>query len=627
MEVFRVETIPSDKNRIPTGLCGGFFIYDATGDEEIYYADPNVVALFGCETLDEFRAFTGNTFRGMVDPEDLRKVEEDILAQTFNSDKRHDYVRYRIRTKQGGTRYIEDFGHLVYGSDGAVYYYVFIVDVKEEEFLKSSPISFAESEIFARNHKLDPLTGLLNMAAFYDTARSALLERAADGEYPTAVVVFDLLGIRDVNRTRGRDEGDARIRALASAMREHMPEGSHFFRGDEAELISVCPNRTEAELTDSIARVVNACKSTVLYGIGSTLSRSPGYGGGEEPCTMLQALEEAHYALKVKKMLNANSSQSQSLTTLVRSLQEVDPDTGAHVSRTRSMGAALGRKIGLSDAQMTSLQLLCLLHDIGKITVPLEILNKPGKLTDQEWAMLRTHSDKGYQIAMTSAELRPIAEMIRYHHERWDGRGYPTGMSREEIPVLSRIIAIVDAYDAMVNDRAYRAALLPERAQKEIRDNAGTQFDPFLALEFLNMLEEHPSLAMGSKTGATEVRVFDSGQRAKLDGGNTLPIRYIRYTLDIDDRIIDVDDGFEALTGYTRAECVGKLSQVELVPPEDRAQYLAQVRDQFTRGDTAFLQHRLRRKDGSVINVICNGTRHFDSSVRAFRSTILVFQV
>ncbi|MGX8706901.1 MAG: PAS domain S-box protein, partial [bacterium] len=170
-------------------------------------------------------------------------------------------------------------------------------------------------------------------------------------------------------------------------------------------------------------------------------------------------------------------------------------------------------------------------------------------------------------------------------------------------------------------------ALLPERAQKEIRDNAGTQFDPFLALEFLNMLEEHPSLAMGSKTGATEVRVFDSGQRAKLDGGNTLPIRYIRYTLDIDDRIIDVEDGFEALTGYSREECVGKLSQVDLVPQEDRAQYLAQVRDQFTRGDTAFLQHRLRRKDGSVINVICNGTRHFDSSVRAFRSTILVFKI
>lgn len=240
-------------------------------------------------------------------------------------------------------------------------------------------------------------------------------------------------------------------------------------------------------------------------------------------------------------MLNTSSARSQALTSLVRALEEVDMDTEEHVKRTQQMGIALGHKIGLSDAQLTSLQLLCLLHDIGKITVPLEILNKPGRLTDEEWSILRSHSEKGYQIAMSSEELRPIAEMILHHHERWDGNGYPARLVREEIPVLSRIISIVDAYDAMVNDRAYRKAMLPGKAMQEIRDNAGTQFD--------------------------------------------------------------------------------------LVPIEEKDYYIQQVHNQFAKSDTAYLRHPIRRKDGKVITVICNGERYYDSSVKAFRSTIMMFEV
>ena len=114
---------------IPPGVPGGFFIYDAHGNEEICYVDQNVIELFGCSTVEEFQELTGNSFRGMVYPEDLEQVESDILAQTFSSGQRHDYVRYRICTKQGKIRYLEDFGHLMYSSNGMSYYYVFVVDV------------------------------------------------------------------------------------------------------------------------------------------------------------------------------------------------------------------------------------------------------------------------------------------------------------------------------------------------------------------------------------------------------------------------------------------------------------------------------------------------------------------
>ena len=608
-------------NSIPSGLPAGFFIYNALGDEEIIYADQNVIDLFGCDSIDDFRAHTKNSFKGMVHPDDLERVESDIMAQTFNSGKQHDYVRYRIITKQGRTRYIEDFGHLVRAADDQFYYYVFIIDVEEEEYYNREQNSIAEIQIFQANKKIDRLTGLLNMNAFYEKAQETIINRAIEGEYPSSIIVFDILGLREINRTMGRDEGDARIGALVDLIRRSMPSESFIFRGHEAELIVVCKNKDEAALMPDIMSVVHASKSTVLFGIGSTGS------GRSTDGTILQAFEEAHRDLQIKKMLTHDSVHSQALSSLVRALEEVDAETEAHVQRTQSMGTALGRKIGLSDSQLTQLQLLCLLHDIGKIAVPLEILNKPGKLSAEEWTVLRSHADKGYQIAMASEELKPIADMIRYHHERWDGKGYPTRLSREEIPVLSRIIAIVDAYDAMVNDRAYRKAMRPEKAMQEIRDNAGTQFDPYLAIEFLNLLEENPSLSFGVRTGDGEIRLFEHKMSQETGSGSTSPVAYTKYTLDVNERIIEVDDSFEAITGFSAGEAVGKLSQFDLIPSEERAYYVSQVQNQFAKGNIAYLRHPLRRKDGTVIQVICNGEHHFDSSVRAFRSTILVFEV
>lgn len=614
------------QNAIPSGVSGGFFVYNALGDKEICFADENVIRLYGCESMDEFRAHTGNSFRGMVHPEDWERVERGIQTQTFSSSKRHDYVRYRILTRQGACRYVEDFGHVLYGDDGAIYYYVFIVDVDRAEYENQDQNSFAEAHVFLDNKKADRLTGFLNMEAFYDSMKETPPERALEGEPPSSVVVFDILGLRDINRSVGHAEGDARILALADTVQKNMPRESQFYRGYEAELIVVCPRRSEQSLMDDIMAVVHACKSPVLFGVGSTGhdAPSPSYA---EAGTLLQAFEEAQLDLRVKKMLNAKSNQSQSLTSLVRALEEVDAETEAHVQRTQKMGISLGRRVGLSDSQLTLLQLLCLLHDIGKIAVPLEILNKPGKLNHEEWAVLRSHAEKGYQIAVATDELKPLADVILHHHERWDGRGYPTGLVKEEIPILSRIIAIVDAYDAMVNDRCYRKAMSPDKAKKEIRDNAGTQFDPYLAAEFLTLLEENPSLSIGVKTGGGEVRVFDRAVSESTRTGQTKPVAYSKYQLNLDETIIEVDDSFETMTGYSPGEVIGRMTQFDLIPEEEREYYIAQVQRQFVRGDIAYLRHPLRRRDGSVIQVICNGERYFDSSVRAFRSTIMMFEI
>ncbi len=612
------------KNQVPEGLPCGQFVYRVEGDQNILFADINVVHLFGCKTFEEFIDYVGNSFRKMVHPDDLREAERMINAQTLESGHRHDYLRYRIITKQGDIRYIEDFGHIIFDDDGNGYYYVFIVDVGKEEFFNEYFNSFAESQVEAMNWKVDHLTGLKNFVAFREELESRYLLSESG---VCTVAVFDIIGLQKVNESVGRREGDKRIRSLVQSVYDHMPKDSFIYRGYDAEIIVVCKDVSEQDVLEQIKETARSCQSQVFYGVAATQGALVNTGNIRKKGTVLQALEEAQYDLRIKKMLYGGSTRSQSLNALVRALEEVDQDTEEHVMRTRNMGVALGKRLGVSDAQLTILELMCLLHDIGKIAIPLEILNKPGKLTDSEWAVLRSHADKGYQIALASKELKPIADFIRYHHERWDGKGYPARLSGDDIPVISRIISIVDAYDAMVNDRCYRKALPIEHAMKEIRDNAGTQFDPHMAEVFLELLEESPELALGKKTSAGEVRVFKKATVHAAKAGNTQPVIYCEYKLDIDDKIIEVDSSFETITGFSEDDIIGKMSQFDLIPPEDLDEYMVHVGNQFSRSNTAYLRHRIRRKDGRIIHVICHGERQFDSATRTFKSTIQIYEV
>jgi HD-GYP domain-containing protein (c-di-GMP phosphodiesterase class II) len=144
----------------------------------------------------------------------------------------------------------------------------------------------------------------------------------------------------------------------------------------------------------------------------------------------------------------------------------------------------------LTQLQLDLLSLFASLHDIGKVGISDQILKKPGPLTIEEWDEMKKHPEIGYRICLSSPELTAISEFVLSHHERWDGTGYPRGLKHDEIPILSRILAIVDAYDSMTNDRIYRKALSKQAALEEIKDKAGTQFDPVIADAFIIMMEK-----------------------------------------------------------------------------------------------------------------------------------------
>jgi HD-GYP domain-containing protein (c-di-GMP phosphodiesterase class II) len=169
-------------------------------------------------------------------------------------------------------------------------------------------------------------------------------------------------------------------------------------------------------------------------------------------------------------------------------LEERDFITSGHAHRLEDLCVRLGRQVKLSSSQLSDLNLLAQVHDLGKVGIPDNILFKPGPLNDQEWEIMQQHPEKGYRIAQSTSDLAGIADLILKHHERWDGKGYPLGLAGDEIPIECRILAIADSFDAMTNDRPYRKAISVEESLEELKQCAGSQFDPELVDIFVHMM-------------------------------------------------------------------------------------------------------------------------------------------
>ena len=474
---------------------------------------------------------------------------------------------------------------------------------------------FVISDTVART---DLLTGFHSWEHF----KNFVAKDASQFTYPLTVVVCDLNNLSRLNNMKGHNVGDRLLIGMADALREAFPQGSCFVRGEDAKLIVICDYMELAEVNERMEIVKKKVQSSFQYAVdGATTWNTD----------IVDAIDSATHTLMQKKLLDRSSAHSELLTSLVRALQECDSDTEAHVKRTQRMGAALGRKIGLSDKQQSNLSLLCLLHDIGKIGIPLDILNKPGKLSEEEWNTIKTHAKKGYEIAKSSKGLVEIADMILHHHERWDGLGYPDGLKGEQIPLLSRIIAVVDSFDAMVSNRSYRAARPIEEAIVELERCAGTQFDPYLVSEFVAICRD---IAKDVKPDEDRFDpIFDEiVNRTKKNGDENNRslhrvhnVMFTRYVLDIHNAIIEVDENFEKMTGFTMDDVRAKsLRQLDLIPEEDLTEYLCLVSEVLAKSPMLYCEHRLKRKDGTVIYVFCIGKVFYDSVSRETRSEIIV---
>jgi HD-GYP domain-containing protein (c-di-GMP phosphodiesterase class II) len=212
---------------------------------------------------------------------------------------------------------------------------------------------------------------------------------------------------------------------------------------------------------------------------------------GELAALASTALEEAEQRVRLEEIVETG------VAALVRAVDMRDDYTGEHSASVGDLARRVGERLGMDGGELWLLELAARLHDVGKIGVPDAILNKPGPLDEDEWALMRRHAELGAEMVTKVPGLEPVAPLVRAHHERWDGEGYPDGLARGAIPLASRVIAVCDAFQAMISHRPYRAALDVEIALRELADGAGSHFDPAVveALRYENRRIEHPAVA------------------------------------------------------------------------------------------------------------------------------------
>ncbi len=196
---------------------------------------------------------------------------------------------------------------------------------------------------------------------------------------------------------------------------------------------------------------------------------------------MVIAMERSQTVERIKEM------NIESVLALVQAIEMRDPYTKGHSLQVAELSIEIARNFGFSEQNLELIKFAGLLHDIGKIAIPETILNKPSSLTEEEWMIIKKHPIQSAEIIKPIKSLSMIEKWLLYHHERWDGSGYPQGLRGNEIPVEARILAISDTYSAMTGDRPYRKGLSDEQTREEIKRFAGRQFDPALVEIFLGI--------------------------------------------------------------------------------------------------------------------------------------------
>ncbi len=329
----------------------------------------------------------------------------------------------------------------------------------------------------------DKLTGVYNRA-FFDIELKRL---NAQRQMPLSLVLGDLNGLKLINDTFGHIYGDKLIKKVANILKACFREEDIVARWGGDEFSILLPKTSYSTTVEIVNRVHKKCRehSTETMHI----SISTGIITTEKPYNNTdKLLIEAEDRMYGHKLIENQSVRNLIISSLSKALEERYYETEEHTKRIEKYSLLFGDILNLPGTKLDKLSLLSTLHDIGKIGIPDSIILKPGKLNKKEWKIMRKHSEIGYRIALSSPDLVYIAKSILHHHERWDGKGYPRGLAGEKIPLESRIISIVDAYDAMTSDRPYRKALTREMAIEELKRCRGSQFDPALVDTFMNQL-------------------------------------------------------------------------------------------------------------------------------------------
>lgn len=374
----------------------------------------------------------------------------------------------------------------------------------------------------------DRLTHVANRPMLLATLYEEV-ERAARYGRPLTVAFIDLDHFKPINDTHGHDAGDSVLTGVASVLRTHVRRSDIIGRYGGEEFVIVFPETTVDEATavaEKLRLLVSKQRFTVGEGDEVSVTVSIGLAGGHgQPLRVDDLLRDADAAMYAAKSLGrdqtyvfaevdddsariprapiskaaraaaadvAHRGRQAAEAALASVIMPLPHYGGRPSSLIATIAIELARKLDLPPAEVERIRVASLLHDIGKVGVPDEILEKPGPLSPDEWQAVVQHPRIGEEILNRVAAVKDAAAIILHHHERYSGHGYPHGLRGSDIPLGARIVAIADAYDAMLSDRPYRAAIGHDAAVAELRAQAGLQFDPDLVELFCSAFAEQP---------------------------------------------------------------------------------------------------------------------------------------
>ncbi|MBS3985775.1 MAG: PAS domain S-box protein [Selenomonadales bacterium] len=454
-------------------LLEGMAIVRADG--EVVFWNPSAAKMFGVSEPTGSAVGKAQRFLHPASGESARQDFVSILEGTKVT------AEYHCLRVDGSTMWLEIYGTLI-DYEGEAAMLLLMRDVTERR-------SVQEAREYLYWH--DSLTGLYNRHYF-----EKLL---SEGSMPSpAIIVADLNGLKLINDTFGHVAGDELLKSVARLLEQNAPDGAVCARIGGDEFVILIPDARSEDVAQCVLQLEGAiveCNNTTPhypFSVSFGYKTATEFGGG-----VYALYKEADDHMYREKLLQKQSSRSSLVHVLMGALESKNFETREHVERMGELAVTLARAIEYPEDAMFELVLFAKFHDIGKVGVADSILQKPGPLNPEEKKEMQRHCEIGYRIAMASPELATVADLILKHHEWWNGAGYPHGLSRHDIPLACRIVAIADAFDAMTSDRPYRQGMSSQDAILELQRYAGTQFDPMLVEVLVETVRGEMSLRDG----------------------------------------------------------------------------------------------------------------------------------
>jgi diguanylate cyclase (GGDEF)-like protein len=357
--------------------------------------------------------------------------------------------------------------------------------------ISRAAVAFQESrQMFAdarTEAETDPLTTLGNRRKLMTDLRHEL--HVASAASPRILVMFDLDGFKHYNDTFGHPAGDVLLARLGSNLDRAIKPYGHAYRiGGDEFCVLVMTGPTSAKTIIGLA-VSALSEKGEAFDIKASFGTVMLPHEARDATIALRIADQRMYAQKEDRR---SSATRQARDILLQVLHEREPALGNHLKSVANLAIGVGTRLSLLSEELDEVVRAAELHDVGKMAIPDEILRKPGPLTQEEWAFVHRHPLVGERILSVSPAMIPVAKIVRSSHEHWDGSGYPDGIAGEEIPLGARIVAVCDAFDAMITTRPYSAARPVDEALAELRACAGRQFDPAVVAAFCEHVASLP---------------------------------------------------------------------------------------------------------------------------------------